>query len=264
MSHLRLLTSPPREVTPDEACLAAFQRELDYVYRTLRRLGHLAVGDRRSGARGVPGAAQVLDRLRSGATVAALSVRHRLSDRVGAPAQAQPRGLVRIVEVSDSGPGTRRRACRPSRRARSCWRRWSTFRCRGGRCWSCTISTTSPSGDVAVGARNPAVHRLLALAKGAARAGGRHAAIADKRRTDDDSQADPGVTRSSRAARPRARAPTHRRRRAVRARWPGRGRRWRRRSSQRPAPCRCGAAAPLGRGRGGRSGDQRRDRRRRV
>src|SRR5512146_2745174 len=26
-------------MTPDEACLDAFQRELDYVYRTLRRLG---------------------------------------------------------------------------------------------------------------------------------------------------------------------------------------------------------------------------------
>jgi RNA polymerase sigma-70 factor (ECF subfamily) len=39
VSHLRLLTSPPREVTPDEACLEAFLRELDYVHRTLRRLG---------------------------------------------------------------------------------------------------------------------------------------------------------------------------------------------------------------------------------
>lgn len=39
MSHLRLLSSPPPQATPDEACLDAFQAELDYVYRTLRRLG---------------------------------------------------------------------------------------------------------------------------------------------------------------------------------------------------------------------------------
>lgn len=39
MSHLRLVPSPPPQVTSDEACLDAFQRELDYVHRTLRRLG---------------------------------------------------------------------------------------------------------------------------------------------------------------------------------------------------------------------------------
>lgn len=39
MTHLRLLTLPPRAVTPDEACLDAFQSELNYIYRTLRRLG---------------------------------------------------------------------------------------------------------------------------------------------------------------------------------------------------------------------------------
>ena len=39
VSHLRLLPSPPPELTSDEACLDAFQRELDYVHRTLRRLG---------------------------------------------------------------------------------------------------------------------------------------------------------------------------------------------------------------------------------
>jgi RNA polymerase sigma-70 factor, ECF subfamily len=39
VSPLSLLPSPPSRVTPDEACLAAFQRELDYVFRTLRRLG---------------------------------------------------------------------------------------------------------------------------------------------------------------------------------------------------------------------------------
>ena len=39
MSHLRLLSSPPPPVTADEACLEAFLRELDYVHRTLRRLG---------------------------------------------------------------------------------------------------------------------------------------------------------------------------------------------------------------------------------
>lgn len=39
MSYLRLVPSPPPQVTSDEACLDAFQRELDYVHRTLRRLG---------------------------------------------------------------------------------------------------------------------------------------------------------------------------------------------------------------------------------
>jgi RNA polymerase sigma-70 factor (ECF subfamily) len=39
VSHLRLVPSPPPGVSADEACLDAFQRELDYVYRTLRRLG---------------------------------------------------------------------------------------------------------------------------------------------------------------------------------------------------------------------------------
>ena len=40
MSHLRLVPSPPAAaVAPDEACLDAFLRELDYVHRTLRRLG---------------------------------------------------------------------------------------------------------------------------------------------------------------------------------------------------------------------------------
>ena len=39
MSYLRLVPSPPPQVTSDEACLEAFQRELEYVHRTLRRLG---------------------------------------------------------------------------------------------------------------------------------------------------------------------------------------------------------------------------------
>ena len=39
MSHLRLVPSPAPRLTADEACLGAFQRELDYIYRTLRRLG---------------------------------------------------------------------------------------------------------------------------------------------------------------------------------------------------------------------------------
>ncbi len=39
VSHLRLVASPAPQSTIDEACLHAFQNELDYVYRTLRRLG---------------------------------------------------------------------------------------------------------------------------------------------------------------------------------------------------------------------------------
>ena len=39
MTHLRLLAPPVPQMTPDEACLDAFQRELDYIYRTLQRLG---------------------------------------------------------------------------------------------------------------------------------------------------------------------------------------------------------------------------------
>lgn len=39
MSHLRLLPSPTPPPTDDEVCLAAFEKELDYIFRTLRRLG---------------------------------------------------------------------------------------------------------------------------------------------------------------------------------------------------------------------------------
>jgi RNA polymerase sigma-70 factor (ECF subfamily) len=39
VTHLRLLASPVPEATPDQACLEAFQSELDYIHRTLRRLG---------------------------------------------------------------------------------------------------------------------------------------------------------------------------------------------------------------------------------
>ena len=39
VSHLRLVSSSPSRSNADEACLDAFQNELDYVYRTLRRLG---------------------------------------------------------------------------------------------------------------------------------------------------------------------------------------------------------------------------------
>jgi len=39
VSHLRLLPSAAPRMTPDEACLEAFQRELNYVYRTLQRMG---------------------------------------------------------------------------------------------------------------------------------------------------------------------------------------------------------------------------------
>jgi RNA polymerase sigma-70 factor (ECF subfamily) len=39
MAHLRLLAPPVSEVSPDEACLGAFQSELDYIHRTLHRLG---------------------------------------------------------------------------------------------------------------------------------------------------------------------------------------------------------------------------------
>jgi RNA polymerase sigma-70 factor (ECF subfamily) len=42
VSHLRLVPSPARRPDADEACLDAFQKELDYVYRTLRRLGTAA------------------------------------------------------------------------------------------------------------------------------------------------------------------------------------------------------------------------------
>jgi RNA polymerase sigma-70 factor, ECF subfamily len=39
VSHLRLVSSRPPQMTDDEACLDAYQREVDYVARTLRRLG---------------------------------------------------------------------------------------------------------------------------------------------------------------------------------------------------------------------------------
>lgn len=39
MAHLRLVSAPAPQMTADEACLLAFQNELDYIYRSLRRLG---------------------------------------------------------------------------------------------------------------------------------------------------------------------------------------------------------------------------------
>jgi RNA polymerase sigma-70 factor (ECF subfamily) len=40
MNRVRLLPTPAKGVPhPDEACLNAFQEELDYIFRTLRRLG---------------------------------------------------------------------------------------------------------------------------------------------------------------------------------------------------------------------------------
>jgi RNA polymerase sigma-70 factor (ECF subfamily) len=39
VSHLRLVSTPDSRQSSDAACLDAFQKEVDYVYRTLRRLG---------------------------------------------------------------------------------------------------------------------------------------------------------------------------------------------------------------------------------
>jgi RNA polymerase sigma-70 factor (ECF subfamily) len=39
VSHLRLVPSSAPRVSSDAACLDAFQKEVEYVYRTLRRLG---------------------------------------------------------------------------------------------------------------------------------------------------------------------------------------------------------------------------------
>jgi|SRR3569623_302261 len=39
MAELRLIRSPPAPLTRDEECLEAFQRELEYIYQSLRRLG---------------------------------------------------------------------------------------------------------------------------------------------------------------------------------------------------------------------------------
>ncbi len=39
MNHLRLVPRPTPPIAFDDACLGAFQQELDYVHRTLRRLG---------------------------------------------------------------------------------------------------------------------------------------------------------------------------------------------------------------------------------
>jgi len=39
VTHVRIVAPPDSLQTADAACLAAFQKELDYVYRSLRRLG---------------------------------------------------------------------------------------------------------------------------------------------------------------------------------------------------------------------------------
>jgi RNA polymerase sigma-70 factor (ECF subfamily) len=37
--YLRLVRTPPPDAVPEDACVQAFDRELDYVFATLRRLG---------------------------------------------------------------------------------------------------------------------------------------------------------------------------------------------------------------------------------
>ena len=71
---------------------------------------HVAVGGRGPGAGGVPRAAPILDRLRPGPSDTALPVRHRIPDRVGSPAQAQPRGGVRDRRAGRRGAVARRGA----------------------------------------------------------------------------------------------------------------------------------------------------------
>lgn len=39
MGHLHLVSLPNPQMTPADACLDAFQKELDYIFRTFRRLG---------------------------------------------------------------------------------------------------------------------------------------------------------------------------------------------------------------------------------
>lgn len=39
MGHLRLVATPSPVLTPESACLDAFERELEYIFATLRRLG---------------------------------------------------------------------------------------------------------------------------------------------------------------------------------------------------------------------------------
>ena len=39
MAYLRLLKPPDKQLGPEEACVAAFDKDLDYVFETLRRLG---------------------------------------------------------------------------------------------------------------------------------------------------------------------------------------------------------------------------------
>ena len=42
MSHLRLVARAAPEISIDDACLGAFQQELDYVHRSFRRLGAMS------------------------------------------------------------------------------------------------------------------------------------------------------------------------------------------------------------------------------
>jgi RNA polymerase sigma-70 factor (ECF subfamily) len=42
MGHLRLVSTAPPLPTPENACVRAFDRELDYIFATLRRLGAAA------------------------------------------------------------------------------------------------------------------------------------------------------------------------------------------------------------------------------
>ena len=105
MRHLRLVSSPPSAVTPDEACLEAFLHELDYVHRTLRRLGtspsetddlaqYVFLALRSCWSRYDPG--RPLRPYLFGIAFRIALAHHRKSNREVA---------FEVVEVSDTGPG---------------------------------------------------------------------------------------------------------------------------------------------------------------
>lgn len=105
MSHLRLVRSPAPQPTCDDACLDAFQRELDYVFRTLRRLG-TALGEiedlaqevflalRRSWSEYDPG--RPLRPYLFGISYRIVAAHHRKRNREVA---------FGVIEIGDTGPG---------------------------------------------------------------------------------------------------------------------------------------------------------------
>ncbi len=91
MAYLRLIHSAGASPTPDSGCLDAYDRELDYIFATLRRLGAAPHAARRSRAGDFRGAAQELAEPGYGAASPPLPRGGGVQDRQRPPSTPVPR-----------------------------------------------------------------------------------------------------------------------------------------------------------------------------